>query len=143
MVLICSVLKSLDSLSYGYFDTRSEQSVFDSATRRGICRMQPCLILQGVIGTVPATVIYQTALLNYIDFKCSWVVAACPSAPVTVHHSVAIQGTTYSANPFEWNIYPDGWTVTLGYQTIALDIVTTYHTATIVRVPTAWHPIDF
>jgi hypothetical protein len=116
--------------------------VFDSATIRGICRIQPGLILQVVAGTIPFTVIHETALLSNIEFYCYWLVAACPSAPVTCHHFVAIEGTTYSPNPFNMTIYPGDWTIPFGYGTVALDIATTYHTAAIVRILNT-HLIDF
>jgi hypothetical protein len=135
MVLTYSVLQSLHQLSSVDFDTHSHELVFDRPRKRGISHTQLGLIMQDIVGTVPFTVIHQTAILGAIEFICYWLVSACPSAPVTLHHSVAIEGTTYSAASIDMNIYPDYWTIPLVYTTVVVDIATTYHTAAIVCVP--------
>jgi hypothetical protein len=95
-------------------------------------------MLQDVLGAIPFTVIHQTALLDSIVFKWLWLITACPSASATLYNVAEIEGATYSAPPEGWNIYGDGagpWTVSMTFAEVAIDIATTYHTATIVRIP--------
>jgi hypothetical protein len=72
-----------------------------------------------------------------MEFECYWQIyaGACPSAVVTLSNSLAIDGTTYSAAPITWGVYPAYWTITFFYTTVAVAVATTYHTAALVKRP--------